>query len=260
MSLRTKLGEIQRRALCTVYRRSTLLASRKPLVSFCFDDFPRTALTVGGSVLQTFGLRGTYYVAMGLKDKATELGEHFNLEDLHSLVEKGHELASHTYCHISSRKVSSSTFCRDARRGRDAICEIGLVPSANFAYPFGDVTIASKKLVGRDMASCRGTQVGVNGPRIDLNLLRANRLYGDLEQLQTVEHLLTLNKARNAWLIFYTHDVRPNPSKYGCTARLLEMAVAKALAAGSEVLPVMDVVTGLNADREHSRIQQNAAI
>jgi hypothetical protein len=38
--------------------------------------------------------------------------------------------------------------------------------------------------------------------------------------------------------MFYTHDVRPKPSPYGCTPALFEFAVSAALESGSRVLTV----------------------
>ena len=35
----------------------------EPVVSFTFDDFPRSALTVGGRVLRAHGWAGTYFTA-----------------------------------------------------------------------------------------------------------------------------------------------------------------------------------------------------
>ena len=54
----------------------------------------------------------------------------------------------------------------------------GLLVSDNFAYPFGAVTPATKWAVGKTMLSCRSIYRGVNGSVVDLNLLRANPLYG----------------------------------------------------------------------------------
>src|SRR5271169_4689030 len=103
MSLSSALGAARRRLLCFLHRRVGLLGSPGPFVSFAFDDFPRTAYTVGGSTLKKFGVRGTYYVAMGLMNTSNELGEQFRLEDLHAAAADGHELASHTFSHKSSR-------------------------------------------------------------------------------------------------------------------------------------------------------------
>lgn len=246
MSLRSTLGMARRRLLCSRHRRTVAMGNSGPFISFTFDDFPRTAYTTGGAILKSLGIRGTYYVAMGLMNTSNELGEQFRLEDLHAVAADGHELATHTFSHHSSRAVSVGTFQEDVRRGREAVREIaGLAPSGNFAYPYGEATFAAKPAVGKDMTSCRGIYGGWNGPLVDLNLLKANSLYGGLDRLETVEQLVVENEKQKGWLIFYTHDVRPNPSVYGCTPELLESAIRLAVKGRARVLPVAEVLDAL---------------
>jgi hypothetical protein len=114
--------------------------------------------------------------------------------------------------------------------------------STNFAYPYGHVTLRSKKNLGRVLTSSRGIIPGLNGPEADLNLLRANRLYGDVGGSQQIEELVAQNVKQKSWLIFYTHDVRPKPSEYGCTPALFEFAVSCAAKSGSRILTVEQVL------------------
>lgn len=227
-----------------VHRRRLLVADIGPVVSFTFDDFPRTAYTAGGAILKHFGVRGTYYTALGLMHSSNGSGDQFHLDDLYSLVADGHEVASHTFHHVSSRTTAPPVFLEEVREGRAAIQRIpGLAVSKNFAYPFGAVTAATKRAVGREMLSCRGIFEGVNGPFADLNLLRANSLYGDTEQLGHVRHLLDDNERLRGWLIFYTHDARKAPSLHGCTPRLLESTVNLVLKRSMKVLTVNEVLS-----------------
>jgi hypothetical protein len=109
------------------------------------------------------------------------------------------------------------------------------------------------------MTSCRGIFGGINAPDLDLNLLRANSLYGDVDQLTHVEKLISENKAKRGWLIFYTHDVRDNPSRYGCTPALLVSALSAAMRSGSEISTVAGLVGELQAaapPREITEAQQ----
>lgn len=242
--MRSELAKARQLLLSTIHCRPMKLGNRGPLVSFCFDDFPRTACTVGGAILKSFGARGTYYTAMGMMNTQNELGDQFTPDDLHCLWADGHELASHTFSHMSCRKVSLQTFENDVQQGRNALREITGCDPSNFAYPYGHVTLTAKKRMGTQMRSCRGIWGGVNGPTADLNLLRANELYGDLDRLADVEFLLSENEQRAGWLIFYTHDVRSSPSPFGCTPKLLEKAVSLVVKRGFSVAPVEEVLTG----------------
>jgi peptidoglycan/xylan/chitin deacetylase (PgdA/CDA1 family) len=248
MSLRSRLGAARRRVITSFHSRLVPMGDIGPIVSFSFDDFPRTAYDVGGAILKGFRARGTYYVAMGLMNVKNDLGEQFQLDSLKALVDDGHELASHTFNHLSCRAVPFSRFQQDVRRGREAIREfVRGSGSDNFAYPYGDVTLEGKKLLGPQFTSCRGTCKGLNGPYLDLNLLRANSLYGDMNQLESAERMISENRSRKGWLIFYTHDVQSKPSRFGCTPQLLEATIASAAQHGMPVLTVAETMASVHA-------------
>ncbi|MFZ0806619.1 MAG: polysaccharide deacetylase family protein, partial [Candidatus Sulfotelmatobacter sp.] len=177
-------------------------------MSFTFDDFPRSAYSTGGAILEAHGARGTYYVTVGLMNASNELGELFVEDDLRPLMEKGHELGTQTFHHSSCRSVPLVSFRDDVRKGMKAVEELAGHNSTNFAYPYGHVTIRSKKALGSVLTSSRTIIPGLNGPDVDLNLLRANRLYGDVEMSQQIQDLISENVKQKGWLIFYTHDVR----------------------------------------------------
>ena len=247
MTLRSQLGKARQFLLSAVHRRPMSLAKGRPVVSFCFDDFPRTAYTVGGPILKSYGARGTYYAAAGLMEKQTELGEQFARADLKSLLTEGHELACHTFSHISCRGTPLSAFERDVKKGRLAIGEMTGHDPVNFAYPFGHVTLSAKKSIGMQMESCRSIYGGWNGPTVDLNLLRANSLYGDVDEFAQAESLLDKTQY-GGWLIFYTHDIRQSPTMFGCTPRLLERTISVALERGFRICTVREVVTSGRSD------------
>jgi len=215
-----------------------------PIVSFTFDDCPRSALTSGGEIVERFGGRATYYVAMGLMGTSNELGEQFRPGDLHSAVERGYEVANHSFSHFSARKTPLREFMWDVDRcEREIVEHIGMNPSNNFAYPYGEVTLKVKRILGPLMGSCRGTCGGLNGPDVDLNLLRANRLYGGYDMADAAKRLVLENERRRGWLIFYSHDVRSTPSRFGCTPELLEDVVSFASDHSVGLLTIGEVVT-----------------
>jgi peptidoglycan/xylan/chitin deacetylase (PgdA/CDA1 family) len=242
MSLRQQFGRARQFLLASVHSRPYTLTAPNPMVSFCFDDFPRTAYTEAKSILDAFGVRATYYAAPALMNTRNELGDQFTQSDLEELLVDGHELACHTFSHISCRKVLLSEFEHDVHKGRRWLHELTGHQPLNFAYPFGHVTISAKKRIGAQMQSCRGISHGINEPVSDLNLLRANSLYGGIESFPAIDSLLRAVEERGGWLIFYTHDVRQNPSGFGCTPALLEKAVSCAVRRGLRVAPVQSVI------------------
>ena len=251
--LRTILGNARRAVLSRIARREAMLQTDLPLITFSFDDFPRTALETGGAILEGMGLRGTYYAAAGLIGSTSEVGPIFVEEDLRVLIEKGHELASHTYSHVPARTTPVSRYRNEVMKGHRAFVEdLGLPASRNFSYPFGEVTMRVKREVAPSMMSCRGIIKGLNGPLVDLNLLRANSLYGGIEQLAGAFLLINQNAEQGAWLIFYTHDVQANPTPYGCTPELLEQVVCAALRSGARIATVAEVLTLTKGPRNNN--------
>ena len=246
MNLRSGFGAARRLLLSSLSSRLGRLENETPVVSFCFDDFPRTAYLTGGAILRHFGARGTYYAAPGLMNTSNDLGEQFTSGDIESLLSDGHEVGCHTFSHISCRNVSFKAFETDVLKGREALHTMTGRDPVNFAYPFGHVSLVAKKKIGAQMKTCRGIYGGLNGGTPDLNLLYANSLYGDVDQAAQYESLVSVNQRRKAWLIFYTHDVRDNPSPFGCTPALLEKVVALALARGFHVAPVQEVVDSMD--------------
>jgi peptidoglycan/xylan/chitin deacetylase (PgdA/CDA1 family) len=245
MTFRSQVALARRRLLSSLYCRLVPITDRGPIVSFTFDDFPRTAYTMGGQILKKFCARGTYYAAAGLMGTRNELGDQFCKDDLLALIEDGHELASHTFSHISCRSTSPDSFRREVEEGQRAVEELTGIAASNFAFPFGEVTLRAKRTMSGKTASCRGIWQGLNGPDIDLNLLRANSLYGDSSQCDQVRRLIIENEQRKGWLIFYSHDVCPNPSRFGCTPRLLEYAVSLASEGSARILTVAETVSEL---------------
>jgi peptidoglycan/xylan/chitin deacetylase (PgdA/CDA1 family) len=219
--------------------RKISLRDTPPIVSFTFDDFPRSALTNGGAILQSHNARGTYYVAMGLIGITNHEGEHFQMQDLQDLLQQGHELGSHSFGHLSALKTPLQAFRADAMRGESELRHLRSdCAPGNFAYPYGDVGFAAKPAIGVCMRSCRGTRAGINAPFADLNLLKANKLYSKTFSLDSVECLCRENHRQRGWLIFYTHDIRDNPSDYGCTPSEFESAVRAAARSGTTILTI----------------------
>src|SRR5262245_13006884 len=123
-------GYCERRVSSACFRKSIVINSRQPIVSFSFDDFPSSALKVGGAILNQFGVAGTYYVSLGLAGQKIASGQMFALDDIASVREQGHELGCHTFAHCDSWKTPSEVFGRSIDDNRLALDAI--LPGTNF--------------------------------------------------------------------------------------------------------------------------------
>lgn len=227
----------------TVRRKAVRVHRERGMISFTFDDFPRSACTRGREILETHGVCGTFYASLGLSERHGPEEPYFKRSDLEVLVQRGHEVGCHTYGHTSMRRLADRDIRREIENNAKAIAE--LIPDyalRTFAYPRGAVTVRAKRALGANFVCCRGTEDGINAGVTDLNLLRANKIYTRRGNMDDLLGLIQENRRIGGWLVFYTHDVRDEPSPYGCTQEDLETVVRAATASGSDVFTVRNAI------------------
>ena len=210
----------------------------RPVASMTFDDFPRSAWSVGGPILARFGARATYYAA-GRYCGAHEDGlDYYDAEDLRAVAAAGHEIGAHSYAHQMAPSLAASALRRDAERNAQALEPTLGARMASYAYPYGEVSPRAKVLMGARFASARGIRAGVNAGVIDLAQLRAvpleRRRWVPAEIDAAVAHAVSAP----GWVIFFTHDVSDDPTPFGCTPAMLTYALERLAAAGVETIPV----------------------
>ncbi len=212
------------------------------LITFTFDDFPKSAATSGAPILEDHGLRGTYYVAWGLSGIDNHQGVHCDIDDVLALDARGHEIACHTYGHIDCAHASVDDLRRDLERNARELSEAGLkTPMTSFAYPFGEISVGAKQLTMRKFTNARGVREGVNAGRSDMSSLFAAPIETRRpNMLQTAEALIRRAVDESGWLIFYTHDVCDNPSDFGTTPDMLRAIVEAAVASKAKITTMRD--------------------
>lgn len=244
MNLKSRLAAYGRKRIAQMFsRKLARRMSNIPIISFTFDDFPRSAVKVAGAMLAERGLRGTYYASLGLMGKQTDEGEMYSAEDLRSLVQDGHELACHTFSHIYCPRLAGNEVQEECCRNRRAAAAIlGAYRLRNFSFPSGAITWSAKSALAEIYDSCRTVEWGINCNPIDLGFLRANPLYSQLPT-SYAQRLIAENSKRGGWLIFYTHDIRSRPSAVGCTPNYFSEILSFALASGASILTIGEGVS-----------------
>jgi peptidoglycan/xylan/chitin deacetylase (PgdA/CDA1 family) len=234
-------GYIERNSARHIFKRPLRIETSRPLISFTFDDFPRSAWLNGGAILERYGLAGTYYTALGLLGKMDEpSGPICVFEDLTMLLEHGHELASHTFTHCHSWKTAPVVFEESIFKNDEALRR--LVPGAefqSFSYPISEPRPFTKKKAGERFLSCRAGGQTLNTGVADLNQLSCFFLEKSRDRVQTVKDLIDKNRDAKGWIIFATHDVTENPGPYGCTPEFFGSVVRYAVESGAQILPVV---------------------
>lgn len=220
------------------------------MVSFTFDDFPRSALLTGGEILRRYNLAGTYYTALGLLGEDSPSGPVCDAEDLRTALNEGHELGCHTFFHSHSWQTQPRMFEQSIIQNRRALSE--LIPGYNFksfSYPISSPRPMSKRAAGRYFLSSRGGGQTFNSGIADLNQLSAYFLEKACGNLEHPKALLDKSQKAKAWTIFATHDISSRPSQYGCTPEFFEEVVRYAVQSGAQILPVADALDAIRTTR-----------
>jgi len=243
---RSLKGKLRRRFVRLAHRRPLGIAPGRPMVSFAFDDAPLTAVLDGASILEARGVRGTYYISAGLAGAEAPMGVCGRADDYRRLQAAGHEIGCHTYSHLDCGQADGAEADADVTRNTLALTGWGLTAPSTFAYPYGDVGPGPKRTLGRKFGLLRALHPGVIEKGADLNQAPAVGIEG-ADGERTARRWLQEAAARDAWLILYTHDVRPDPSPWGCTAEALTRLLDEALEADFDVVTVAEGVRRLQA-------------
>jgi peptidoglycan/xylan/chitin deacetylase (PgdA/CDA1 family) len=214
-----------------------------PMVSFTFDDVPKSAATVGAAILEAHDVRGTYYVIGSQVGTSSPLWDMVDREDVVALHRAGHEIACHTFSHKRACDLDTATLSAEIERNQHYLRSLDAsIRIENFAYPFGFGSFVRKRQLKSVFKSCRSIVPGVNSGSVDLQFLRAMPLIDRRIDRDGIERAFDEAQSANGWLIFYTHDVADEPSAYGCSPALLNEALE---AASRRKIPVLNMAEAL---------------
>ncbi|WOH49860.1 polysaccharide deacetylase family protein [Bradyrhizobium sp. sBnM-33] len=223
------------------------LRTSTPMLSFTFDDLPKSAVTTGAAMLEAHGARGTFYVSGSLVGADAPDWVTGDGEDVVSLHHGGHEIGCHTFSHQRACDLDEGAMRQEILRNRAYLH--ALDPSIridSFAYPFGYGSYARKHQLKKEFETCRSIVQGVNSGGVDLQFLRAMPLIDREMDRDGIERAFDDAQTNNGWLIFYGHDVTNRPSPYGCSPALLEHALA---AASRRKIPILTVAEAMRCAR-----------
>lgn len=229
-------------------RRPFRLQLQRSIVSFTFDDFPRSALATGGRLLAENGMRGTYYVATGLAGRTIETGEMFLPPDLDRALAEGHELGCHTAEHLPAWETPVGAYLESVERNVRVLSRLTPpVRPATHSYPISYPRPASKRHLAGRFRACRFGGQEANRGIVDLNALNSFFLEQSVRDFAAIERRIGGLSTAPGWLIFSTHDVAPDATRYGCTPEFFDRVLCCVRAAGVAVLPMNAALDELGA-------------
>jgi peptidoglycan/xylan/chitin deacetylase (PgdA/CDA1 family) len=236
---RSLKGKLRRRIARLQVRRGAAADPSRPMVSFSFDDAPVSAARTGAGILEAHGTRGTFFIAMGLAGQDGPMGPNADSDQVRALMSAGHEIGCHTFSHLNCGAAPAGLATGDVERNRQALEALDAPEPVSFAYPYGEVSGPAKAALSGRFALLRALHHGLVRQGSDLNQAPAVGIEGPRGEA-VARRWLQRALVERAWLILYTHDVRENPSPYGCTPAALERLVEAALAGGADAVTVAE--------------------
>jgi len=207
------------------------------IVTFTFDDFPKSAATLGASILEKHGWLATYYASASFAQKETHHGTMFDASDLKRLTRAGHEIGCHTYEHLDCTQATASSVIASIEKNTNTLKDMGLeTPLESFAFPYGEATPSVKRLLGERFSTLRGIRSEINRGMSDRHLLKSVPLDGGEAGIKKAMEAAEGLTQDPGWLIYYAHDVRENPTEWGCTPDQLEEVCQAVERSGARVL------------------------
>lgn len=256
-------GKYQRVVSQALFKGALKMRNQEPLISFSFDDFPRSAVEAGAAILEKYAARATYYTAFGLMGKQSPVGEMFSPVDLQRLLSGGHELGCHTFGHDHAWDTKPAEFENSIIENKRRLSE--LCPGVSFrtlSYPISGPRPHTKRRAAKHFACCRFGGQTYNVGVTDRYLLRGYFLEQARHDPDSVKRMIDSNSRDNGWLIFATHDISETPTRFGCTPDFFEEVVRHACGSRAKVLPVgeaWDIVSGNSRNAETGRSRRNGA-
>lgn len=228
-----------------IIRRVTQWQSVKPMpitphtgiVSFTFDDFPKSAAEHGADAMDTIGASATYYTCTGMAGHQNIMGEIFEADDLRPLLEAGHEIGTHTETHLDCSRVDAKTIEQELEANTKHLTDIlGKPPQSHFAWPYGETHISGKNAARAKVNTARGILPGTNRKGSDLMQLRSYELTPDDWTTKRAADAIEDAANNGGWVTIFTHDVRRNPSPFGTTPEALNRLAKLSRDSGVQVL------------------------
>ena len=247
---RSLLARVQRGIVQSVKVQPLERSPERPIISFTFDDFPRSAADAGADIVEGVDGRATFYACSGMAGLNGVCGDYFTPGDLASLVRGGHEIGTHTHAHLDCARSSLDVVARDIEHCETELAAMGLAQTRHFAYPFGETTVQLKRLIKNKVVSARGITAGLNRRGSDRMQLRALELSPQGWTLERAARAIEVAARTNAWAILFTHDVRARPSDYGVQPDALRALARRARDSGAAILPIGQALGEITSDSQ----------
>jgi len=248
MQLKHKLASARHVMREHAYPNPAYISPDKALFSFTFDDAPVSSIKNGATLLEKYGARGTYYIALGMATAANQRDPsaidykrdgviYFaNESDVSELHLRGHDVGCHSFSHKPQSSQTLTQIIEDNCKNKTKLEDILGCKINHSSYPHGDVRLLAKRVLRHQYQTLRSTASGMNYGRVDLSYLRAIKIYSNNMDRNRITALIDKAIFLKAWTIFYTHEICLAPNQWGTTIDDFDWILTVLVNRGAQIL------------------------
>ena len=143
----------------------------------------------------------------------------------------------HTFGHRDIRHVDRASLAADLADNARYLDSVDPRPGRrNFAYPYNSGSFGKRPMLAHAYRTCRAGGEAINRGPTDPTFLRAVEIRQPETHVAGLTRWIDAVVEKPGWLIFFTHDVAPAPTPFGCTPAAFERLVAHAVTLETEAL------------------------
>ena len=135
------------------------------IVSFTFDDFPYSAAMAAADILNSYNIKGTFYLFPGLINQKIPgiEDEPITTREISKIASNGHEIGFHSHDHLRFTELGYVSILRQMFQGSQIKKYAGR-KAVSFSYPFGCTYPKRFDLIAKLLRykTTRGIEFGVN--------------------------------------------------------------------------------------------------
>ena len=220
-------------------------------VSLAFDDGWKCTYDNALPLLDQRGIPSTHYIITKYLHEPQD--EYVDIDAVHAIARRGHEIGCHTVSHRHLPKESDDTIQREVDLSLETLQQLSL-QVRTFCYPFGEY---DKRVINAVRSAgfhgARSIIRGYNHRHTNPYLL-VTHLMGLGTHLSKVKTWVSRARAENSWLILTFHEIKNDGRYLSVPPAVLEQILEHLVA---EKMRTVTVAEGL--DLIHSR-ELNASV
>ncbi len=218
------------------------------MVSITFDDGIESTYTNGYSLMEKYGLDGTFYIISSVIGNDPY---YMTLDQLKALKASGHEIGSHSVTHPELINLTNTQINTELQKSRNNLQNWLSLNVTDFATPHGEYNSNVLTYAKKYYTSHRSVDVGFNSrENFDIYNIKVQNVVASTTTAQIMDWV-NQAVAQHTWLVLVYHAVDSNTSipdaNWNTLPTDLDAQLAGIKASGAAVLPVNAALTEIKS-------------